>query len=147
MSETQDLMGLIPEDEMEVEIHDLSYNPTGIKVRLAGPYSELVKAFNQKAQEKQQRFMRRIGNPRRMSSAQEEQYNQLLRDIVNDKLVHSILGWSSPEYPSGVTLNGEVLDATKENVRMVLEKVPFFRDQLMVAMGDESLFTKTASQS
>ncbi|MCB2186482.1 MAG: hypothetical protein KQJ78_08700 [Deltaproteobacteria bacterium] len=139
-----DLAALETGDNAQLEIMDLRGEPTGLKITLAGPHSTQVKEALRRGEQKIVRFQRRIGNPRRMNKAQEEEYNELLREIVFERLIDTTLAWESSDSPDKIMFGGEELACTPENVRRVYEKVPFLKEQVQSLVADEANFIRSS---
>jgi len=106
-------------------LHPRTFEPTPIRIKLAGADSDLYK----KAE-------RRVRN--RNVSLLKKSKNGLSAEIVEASAMEMLLGatldWE------GVTWGGAPLECTPENARMLYDKFGFIRDQVDEFIGDRNNF-------
>lgn len=105
---------------------DPEQNPTGIQITLASRDSEAVKAVMDKAMQRRLAALRK-GNLKPVNPSDIE------AEAIS-ALVAAVEGWN------GLTVDGEPLACTPENVRALLTDHAWVRRQLDEAMGNEALF-------
>ena len=128
-------------DSSAIEIVDLRGEPTGFSITLAGPNSEAAREAQRVGEVRVSRFLRRAGSSRKMSQRQEDEYRELLRDVILEKLVACTMGWQDADGDE-VVIDGKAYKCTPESVRLLYEKAPGIKDQMIQAMADEGNFTK-----
>ena len=123
-------------DTTEVEIFDprtqtplINDDGTAMTVTVYGPYSAQQKAVRDNQQNRRIKRAQRTGG--KLSLTAEEMYEDQTRLIV--KCVQS---WN-------IQRGGEKVDCTEENVRDVLDRYRWLREQLEVVIEDTSSFLET----
>jgi len=120
-------------DTTEVELYDprtqtviMNDDETAMSVTVYGPYSSRQKQIRDNQQNRRIKRSQRTGG--KLTLTAEELYEDSTKMII--KCIDS---WN-------IQMNGEKLDCTEENIRTVLEKFKWIRDQIEVVIEDGSSF-------
>ena len=114
----------------EVEIYDNAGAATGIVITVYSSESDIALTTKRKALDRRIAKMQRRGSKSTLKAEELEAEAMELR-------VACTKAWRDLSY------NGEVLDCTDENKRMIYSRVSRIRDQVDEAIADVSLFTKS----
>lgn len=142
-----DLKQLKTEDQGVLELYDHKGEPMGIRLMLAGPYSQQALDSQKTSEKKRQNFFRQLGSVRKMSAGQQKEFDEMIQKLMEDRIVNSVLAWEhaedvdSPEWEAGVPYGGELLGCNKENVSMVFKELPYLKDQVFIFISNEANFT------
>lgn len=115
------------EEGIDVTINGPDGTPLSppVVITIAGPDSE-----RQKAAQRKQADIRLRRRQRTMSAKEAEEAGL-------DILAASIIAWTP------FKVGGKVLELTKDNAKMVLQRYPFIQEQLDLAAGDRAGFIKS----
>jgi len=121
-----DIRAFVPKQTIEVVIKGLDQQPTDIVITVAGPSHPATVALD-RAQAESRYESNTLGTHLPYAKASDE---------VMDELVARTLSWANVE------LDGQALECTPENVRMIYENADYatFRGQVSRALSDSARF-------
>lgn len=123
-----DISSIQPKSRKIEIIHPTTEEPIGVRFFLLPDTDPKVKKVQRDIQNRQ--FNKRKG---KITAEQIEANNM-------ERLVSAVDGWEW--YGEGVNFEGEIPEFTEENVRRVLKKVPFIKEQVMDEFNDREAFYK-----
>lgn len=118
-----------------VEIrHPKTNLPLGITITVCGTDSDTYKKIQRKQLNRRLELSQRSRNNKLTLTAEELEAESL------DVLVACIKSWSQENRPEIEFADGEWLPCTPENIRRVLEELPWLKEQIDQEIGDRSNF-------
>lgn len=102
-----------------LELKDINGKPTGIRFRVAGSHSERFRRAMAKARADQLNRMKAVGQRDLTADDVEIEF-----DLMSEALAAITLEWEE------ITHNGEPLELTPQNARMIYENAPDVRRQV-----------------
>lgn len=109
-----------------VEISDHQDNPTGVKIKVASPDSDIFRKAELKLKSKNLRQIQRAKGRELKAEDNDKSNLEFLVDIT--------LGWEN------VVFHGNVMEFSRDNASDLYTAVPFVRDQVDRFVGDRSNF-------
>lgn len=114
------------EEGAEIEILGPDGEPTGAKVRVASYDSQRVKAAIRKAANKA--LLAKNRNPRKAEAVEDREA------VTIATVVAAVVSWS------GISRGKDALECNEENIRWMIDKFPWFVEQIDKAASDRTLF-------
>lgn len=124
-----DLASLIPSATTEIQIkHPISREPLGIFVTIASKDSEVFQSAQRR------RLTKRLDDAR---NGKENPTPEEIESESMDLLVDCVVNWRN------ITYKGEELPHSRENTRLVLTELKWFREQVDTAIAERGNFIRS----